>query len=86
MLRVNRSQSGTSIILTLEGKLVGPWVAELTRMLREPQSTSSIQLDLSAVSFVDTAGTQLLRDLIAGGTAIVACSNFVAELLAMEAQ
>ena len=35
----------------------------------------------AAVSFVDSAGTQLLRDLIRRGIAIAACSAFVAELL-----
>ena len=40
-----------------------------------------INLDLSALIFVDAAGERLLRDLIARGIEVVACSGYVAELL-----
>ena len=38
-------------------------------------------LDLAAVTYVDAAGLQLLRDLVAEGVEIAACSSFVGELL-----
>jgi hypothetical protein len=38
-------------------------------------------LDLVAVTYVDAAGVQSLRDLMAEGVEIAACSNFVGELL-----
>ena len=40
-----------------------------------------INLDLSALIFVDAAGERLLRELIAQGIQVVACSSYVAELL-----
>ena len=86
MLRVSRINSGTSTTLKLEGKLLGPWVGELARLLGDNSVCSPIHLDLTAVSFVDGPGAQLLRDLISSGTTIVACSSFVAELLATEAR
>jgi hypothetical protein len=39
------------------------------------------RLDLTAVTYVDAAGIQLLRDLMAEGVKIAACSSFVGELL-----
>lgn len=68
--------------LLLEGKLVGPWLDELGRACQpEPDSPFRLQLDLSGVSFVDGAGAQLLRNLLAKGAQVTNCSPFVAELL-----
>jgi hypothetical protein len=39
------------------------------------------RLDQAAVTYVDAAGGELLRDLIAEGVEIAVCSNFVRELL-----
>ncbi len=73
----------SSPILTLEGKLLEPWVEELRRVCDEWQSRSvPLQLDLAAVTYVDTAGHALLRDLLCRRKAvIVARSSFVAALL-----
>ena len=83
MLKITRSCDGSSdLTLKLEGKLLEPWVGEVLRVLAESNGHSNrIRLDLSAVTFVDSAGIQLLRDLIRRGIAIAACSAFVAELL-----
>lgn len=68
--------------IKLEGKLLEPWVGEVLRALTESNGQPSrIRVDLSAVTYVDVAGTQLLRDLIRQGIGIAACSAFVAELL-----
>ena len=70
------------LTVKLEGKILGPWVGgvrnactRLGRVFQRPR------LDLAAVTYVDAAGLQLLRDLIAEGVAIAACSSFVGELL-----
>ena len=71
--------------LKLEGKLLEPWVEELVRAcLAQVRWTERLRLDLSAVSFVDSAGAELLRDLISQGIQIGACSGYVAELLHVE--
>jgi hypothetical protein len=68
--------------IKLEGKLLGPWVDEVSKACAAGTGTSSpINLDLSALVFVDAAGERLLRDLIARGIDVVACSSYVAELL-----
>jgi hypothetical protein len=47
--------------------------------------SNRINLDLSALIFVDAAGERLLRELIARGIEVVACSSYVAELLRLSA-
>jgi ABC-type transporter Mla MlaB component len=71
--------------LRLEGKLLGPWVAELGRVCDElPCPVGRLGLDLSAVTFVDGPGVALLRDLLGRGATLAACSGLVAELLHLE--
>src|SRR5262249_61554640 len=66
----------------VEGKLLGPWVTELTRSCNELAcSPDCLRLDLTAVTFVDGAGLALLRDLLARGATLAACSGLVAQLL-----
>jgi hypothetical protein len=73
-------------LLKLEGKLLEPWVEELRRACAGARAVSgSLSLDLASVSFVDAAGARALRELLEQGITIVACSNFVAELLHLEA-
>jgi hypothetical protein len=73
--------------IKLEGKLLGPWVDEVSKACTARTDPSSrINLDLSALVFVDAAGERLLRDLNAQGIEIVACSSYVAELLRSTAQ
>ena len=83
MLRLTQI-AGTHRTLTikLEGKLLEPWVDEVSKVCTAGTDPSSrINLDLSALIFVDAAGERLLRDLIARGIEVVACSSYVAELL-----
>jgi ABC-type transporter Mla MlaB component len=86
MLRITHINGlDSSTTLKLEGKLVGPWVMELARSWRElPAARESMHLDLSAVTFVDGAGLALLRNLLAAGARLAACSGLVSELLHVE--
>ena len=86
MLRITRLEGRDSIsTLRLEGKLLGPWVTELARSCNElPCPPKCLRLDLSAVTFVDGPGVALLRDLLARGATLAACSGLVAELLHVE--
>jgi ABC-type transporter Mla MlaB component len=69
----------------LEGKLLGPWVAEVLDVCTSGDGRSSRRsLDLSGLTFVDQAGAKLLKDLIRRGITVSACSGFVAELLHLE--
>jgi ABC-type transporter Mla MlaB component len=87
MLKIVRVDGDTSPshsipTLKLEGKLVGPWVDELSRACDELQtSPSGLCLNVSAVTFIDPAGIKLLGDLIRRGTTIRECTGFIEELL-----
>ena len=86
MLRITHTRGPNSIsTLRLEGKLLGPWVTELARSCNELAcSPNRLRLDLSAVTFVDGPGVALLRDLLARGARLAACSGLVVELLHVE--
>jgi hypothetical protein len=80
MLRITRAESTTpSTLLTLEGRLVGPWV---TVLRDECQSTDgAVVLNLAQVNFADDAGVTLLRRLTSRGVRLQGASAFVSELL-----
>jgi ABC-type transporter Mla MlaB component len=86
MLRITHAPGCDSVsTLRLEGKLLGPWVAELARSCNAVScSPDCLRLDLSAVTFVDGPGVALLRDLLGRGVTLGACSGLVAELLRLE--
>ncbi|HVS36844.1 MAG TPA: hypothetical protein VMS17_14890 [Gemmataceae bacterium] len=72
--------------IKFEGKLLGPWVDEVSKVCAADADPSSrMNLVLSALTFVAAAGELLLRDLIARGVEVVACSSYVAENLVQEA-
>lgn len=82
MLRMTRlDEPGASSTWKLEGKLVGPWVSALREAC---EGAEGVRLDLSAVSYADAAGIQLLRELRDCGT-MLDCTGLVAELLHTEA-
>jgi anti-anti-sigma regulatory factor len=84
MLRISQI-NGPHRVLTLkvEGKILGPWVDELSRACAE-DSLKQLSLDLSQVTFVDAAGVELLRQLLKRGVTLAACSGLVAALLHVE--
>jgi len=80
MLRVHTERDGKGgMVLRLEGSLIGPWIAELARVL-EAVPEGALVLDLAALVYADKRGEQLLRDLAARAE-VRACSPFLAELL-----
>jgi hypothetical protein len=86
MLKVSEIPLGDcEIVLKIEGKLMQPWLAELTAACdRATNRARSVSLDLSAVSFADLASVQYLREILERGVAISSCSGFLAELLRQE--
>ena len=83
MLKITEvSRSDSAITFKLEGKVLAPWVDDLRRMCSElPHESRQIHLDLDAVTFLDEAGVELMRELIRQGITIAQCSGFIAELL-----
>jgi hypothetical protein len=86
VLKITRlSGRGRVRIIKLEGEVLGPWVGAVRdACTQQDVQSKQLVLDLTAVSYVDGAGSQLLRDLVGEGVQIGACSSFLAELLGLE--
>jgi ABC-type transporter Mla MlaB component len=83
MLRIAAlERSGEGATLTLEGRVIGPWVDELRRSCERILATgATLTLDLSEVAFVERSGVRLLQNLVDGGVTVVNCPAFVCEQL-----
>jgi hypothetical protein len=83
VLRITRINPGERpAVLRLEGRLSGPWVPELERVVRlSSDAIMPALLDLGAMSFADPPGVTLLRRLAREGTELRGASPFVARLL-----
>jgi len=75
MLRVTIKQADSAETWELEGKLSGDWVKELERCWKDRSSPAdiSLQIHLKAVSYIDTAGKQLLTEMHGHGVDIRGC-------------
>ena len=84
MLRIteNITAEGRGVVLRLEGRVAGPWVAELRRALlaRRGSPGQPVVLDLEQVSFIDHEGVAFFHE-VATDVRVVNCSLFAAEQL-----
>ncbi|MFZ0818458.1 MAG: TolC family protein [Candidatus Acidiferrales bacterium] len=70
-ITVNHDESLTNLIL--EGKLAGPWVAELNASWEaEKTQSSKISVDLGGVTFIDADGRSLLKRIYQQGGKLIA--------------
>ena len=84
MLKITRvPHKGQGLTIKLEGEVFGPWV-DSVRAACAIRGRRPWCLDLAAVTYMDEAGAELLRNLIAEGVEIAACSSFVRELLQLK--
>ena len=83
MLKIETVRNaGRTVMLVLEGRLIGAWVDELRLVCERAQSgQTGIAVDLAGVAFVDRAGVALLRELADHHARLFNCSPFVAEQL-----
>ncbi len=72
MLKISRSEDTAGVALDIEGRLAGPWVAELEQCWhREMHATGKpLSVRLSAVTFIDDSGKQLLAQMADQGAHI----------------
>ena len=66
MLRVTRSETEGKTDFKLEGKLAGSWVDVMEQCWNQAVAEGgqgSIAVDLSAITYVDARGTELLRQM-----------------------
>ncbi len=81
MLRIEiQNSDGTTV--RAAGRLAGPWVGELARVLDGLAPTEPVVVDLSDVSFADAAGVALLRATRNREFVHLRCSAFLAAQLA----
>jgi anti-anti-sigma regulatory factor len=70
MLKITIHNSTNAATLNLEGRLAGPWVAELERSWRAVKDDSRekpVIVDLCEVTFVDAEGRKLLSSMYGQG-------------------
>jgi hypothetical protein len=68
MLRITFREDGNAMGIILEGRIVGLWAAELSRVWKERAphlGSGKLSLDLRNVTYADTYGKQALRDICA---------------------
>jgi outer membrane protein TolC len=83
MLKITVSRNESSAILILEGKLAGPWVAELEASWQaEKAQSSDLSLDLGGVTFVDSDGRALLKRIHQQGGKLVAKGCLIRAIVA----
>ncbi len=91
MLRITTEKKRGKILLSVEGRLAGPWVAALEQCWRELHAASpreKFHVNLCGVSFIDAAGKVLLKEIHRRGGQLIAegCLNqsIVHEIVAQE--
>ncbi|HET8722279.1 MAG TPA: hypothetical protein VFM24_09645 [Nitrospira sp.] len=75
MLKITTHGSEDSTRITLEGRLVGPWIAELERCWREATESAAgrrLIVDLTGVTFVEPEGKALLTRMYQAGAELLA--------------
>ena len=86
-LKITTQNSEREIEITLEGRVAGPWVAELNRVWVEtaPQlGDRTLSIDLRNVTYADAPGKQLLREIYSQTHARLVASSPWAQYLAEE--
>ena len=84
MLRITPKVQGSKLTLSLEGKLSGPWVAELAQFWVETQgetAAADTTIDLRLVWFIDEPGRTLLGNLHREGCDLVGSGTFVGPII-----
>jgi hypothetical protein len=84
-LRITVQENAQAATIKLEGRIAGPWVAELDRVWVEtaPQlAFKNLSIDLRDVTYADGAGKQALRGIFAQTGAEMVYSTPWTEFLA----
>jgi outer membrane protein len=91
MLRITTENKRSKTVLSVEGRLAGPWVAALEQCWRELYAAAPRQkfsVNLCGVSFIDNAGKALLKEMHQCGGELIAegCLNqaIVKEIVSLQ--
>jgi hypothetical protein len=86
-LKITIHETDDAMAIQLEGRIAGPWVAELSRTWAEavPRlSSRKVSIDLCGVTYADVSGKQVLRDIYRQTGANLVANSPWAEYLAEE--
>src|SRR6266700_1655500 len=86
MLRITITETPDELAINLEGRVIGPWAAELGQIWMEaaPRLDSrAVSLDLRSVTYVDEDGKQILRQIESeSGAVLIATTPWTRHLVA----
>jgi hypothetical protein len=86
-LKITIQEHDEAIEMKLEGRVAGPWVAELNRAWVETAPTlgqRTLSIDIQHVTYADAGGKHALRDIYAQTHAKLIASSPWAQYLAEE--
>jgi anti-anti-sigma regulatory factor len=86
-LRITLEENGETMIVKLEGRIVGPWAAELDRLWAQTSpslASRRVSLDLRETTYADAGGIQVLRAIYSQTEAAILTSTPWTQYLAAE--
>jgi hypothetical protein len=86
-LRITVEEDASSMVIKLEGRLIGPWAAELDRLWSQTSpvlASRPLSLDLRDITFADAGGIRALRAIYSQTEAEILTSTPWTEYLADE--
>jgi anti-anti-sigma regulatory factor len=87
ILRISVDQKPEEAVIALEGRIAGPWVAELKRVwagLAQSLKARKLLIDLRNTTYADASGIQALREIHSQTAAQFVTSTPWTEYLAEE--
>jgi anti-anti-sigma regulatory factor len=93
VLRISAEPTESVVTMRLEGKVVGPWVDECHRAwqaIRVELGLKKLRLDVRGVTFMDSRGITLLREIrkLSGAEVLADCplTKYFAERIMQEVE
>jgi len=86
-LRITVQENVAELVIKLEGRLAGPWAAELDRLwtdIKPTLATRRLVLDIRDTTFADAGGIRVLRSIDAQTQAAILTGTPWTEYLADE--
>jgi hypothetical protein len=89
VLRITFQENSNAVVIKLEGRIAGPWAAELGRLWEEKSpvvAQKQLSLDLRETTFADATGIQVLRVIYSQTRAAILTGTPWTEYLAEEVE
>ena len=84
MLRITTQDNPRVLTLRVEGRLIGPWAAELEKCWQDSLASpggTRLRVDLTGVTFVDAAGKAVIAAMHEQGAQLIANDCMIAGLV-----